>query len=112
MREGLSVAEAQQVVLEAGGVLGAETISAWEAAGRVLAEPVRATRRHPPADCSAMDGYAVRRADLGGASGAHPIALPVVFEVPAGGVAQRRLEPGRPRASSRARRCRPAPTPS
>ena len=94
MREGLSVAEAQQVVLESARVLGAETTSAWEAAGRVLAEPIRATRRHPPADCSAMDGYAVLRADLVGASEARPIALPVVFEVAAGGQAARRLESG------------------
>ncbi len=94
MREGLSVAEAQSVVLETTGVLGAETISAWDAAGRVLTESVRATRRHPPADCSAMDGYAVRRADLLGASEARPIGLPVVFEVPAGGQALRRIEPG------------------
>ena len=94
MREGLSVAEAQSVVLETTGVLGAETISAWEAAGRVLSESVRATRRHPPADCSAMDGYAVRRADLLGASEARPIGLPVVFEVAAGGQALRRIEPG------------------
>lgn len=94
MREGLSVAEAQQVVLDSARILGAETISAWEAAGRVLAEPVRATRRHPPADCSAMDGYAVRRADLVGACEARPIALPVVFEVAAGGQAMRALEAG------------------
>lgn len=94
MREGLSVTEAQSVVLETTGVLGAETISAWEAAGRVLTESVRATRCHPPADCSAMDGYAVRRADLLGASEARPIGLPVVFEVPAGGQALRRIEPG------------------
>lgn len=94
MREGLSVAEAQSVVLETTGVLGAETISAWDSAGRVLAESVRATRRHPPADCSAMDGYAVRRADLLGASEARPIGLPVVFEVPAGGQALRRIEAG------------------
>jgi len=94
MREGLSVAEAQQVVLDSARALGAETISAWEAGGRVLAEPVRATRRHPPADCSAMDGYAVRRSDLSGASPAQPVALPVVFEVAAGGQAMRRLEVG------------------
>ena len=81
-------------MLDTTGVLGAETTSAWEAAGRVLAEPVRATRRHPPADCSAMDGYAVRRADLAGASELKPIALPVVFEVAAGGQALRRLEAG------------------
>lgn len=94
MREGLTVVEAQQVVLEATGVLGAETVSAWEAAGRVLAEPIRATRRHPPADCSAMDGYAVRRADLAGAGEDRPITLPVVFEVAAGGQAQRPLAAG------------------
>lgn len=94
MREGLSVAEAQQVVLESAAVLGAETTSAWEAAGRVLAEPIRATRRHPPADCSAMDGYAVRRADLAGASAARPVALSIVFEVAAGGAALQRLEAG------------------
>lgn len=94
MKEGLTVAEAQATVLEATGVLGAETISAWDAAGRVLAEDVRATRCHPPADCSAMDGYAVRRADLLGASAANPIALPVVYEVPAGGQALRPLAAG------------------
>ncbi len=41
-----------------------------------------------------MDGYAVRRADLAGASERQPIALPVVFEVAAGGQALRRLEAG------------------
>lgn len=110
MKEGLTVAEAQATVLEATGVLGAETISAWDAAGRVLAEDVRATRCHPPADCSAMDGYAVRRADLLGASAANPIALPVVYEVPAGGRRSARSRRARPPGSSPARRCRPAPT--
>lgn len=94
MREGLSVAQAQAIVLETTGILGAETIAASEAAGRVLAEPVRATRPHPPADCSAMDGYAVRRADLAGASAARPVALPVAYEVPAGGQATRPLGAG------------------
>lgn len=94
MREGLTVAEAQELILAATSPLGAETLSAWDAAGRVLAEPIRSTRRHPPADCSAMDGYAVRRADLAGASAANPIELPVVFEVPAGAVATRALEAG------------------
>lgn len=94
MREGLTVAEAQSLILETTGVLGEETVSAWEAAGRVLAEEIRATRPHPPADCSAMDGYAVRRADLLGASEDRPKTLPVVYEVAAGGRASRRLEAG------------------
>ncbi|MBY0401080.1 molybdopterin molybdotransferase MoeA [Myxococcota bacterium] len=94
MREGLSVAEAESVVLESTGILGSETVSAWDAAGRVLAEAIRATRQHPPADCSAMDGYAVRRADLLGTSEAKPRLLPVVYEVAAGGQASRPLAAG------------------
>ncbi|CCQ73127.1 gephyrin-like molybdotransferase Glp [Magnetospira sp. QH-2] len=41
-----------------------ETLVLGEAQGRVLAEDVIATRHVPPADNSAMDGFAVRRADL------------------------------------------------
>jgi molybdopterin molybdotransferase len=94
MREGVSVEEAVALILEETPILGAETIAAAEAAGRVLAEPIVSTRRHPPADCSAMDGYAVRRRDLAGASESSPIELPVVYEVPAGGQAARALEAG------------------
>ena len=91
MREGLTVAEAQDHILEATPVMGAETLAASEAAGRVLAESIVSQRRHPPADCSAMDGYAVRREDLASASPDAPCTLPVVFEVPAGGHAPRAL---------------------
>jgi molybdopterin molybdotransferase len=41
-----------------------------------------------------MDGYAVRAADLVGASEAAPVTLPVAYEVPAGGDAPRPLGPG------------------
>jgi len=94
MREGLSVDEAQRLILDLTPVLPAETISTARAMGRVLAEPLDSMRRHPPADCSAMDGYAVRAADLQGASAAHPIELPVAFEVAAGARIERSLAPG------------------
>ena len=94
MREGLTVAEAQALILEETPVLGAETISASDAGGRVLAEAIVSARSHPPADCSAMDGYAVRRDDLLGAGPDAPRTLPVAYEVPAGGQAERMLEPG------------------
>lgn len=93
MREGLTVEEAEAAILGETRLLGAETLSTVEATGRVLAEPIVSTRRHPPADCSAMDGYAVRRADLEQAD-REPVELPVVYEVPAGGRAPRRLEAG------------------
>jgi len=42
----------------------AERVPLKKAAGRVLAEPVVATRDQPPFQASAMDGYAVRRHGL------------------------------------------------
>src|SRR4051812_22627188 len=61
----LSVDEALERLLSGARPVGErETISTLEAAGRVLAEPQRSTMDVPPMDNSAMDGYAVRRADL------------------------------------------------
>ncbi|HET6304444.1 MAG TPA: gephyrin-like molybdotransferase Glp [Myxococcota bacterium] len=94
MRKGLEVGEAQAIVLEATPVLGPETVVAPAALGRVLAEGVVSDRTLPPADCSAMDGFAVRASELAQASPARPVSLPVVFEVPAGGRAPRPLAPG------------------
>src|SRR5690606_8321009 len=44
--------------------LEAEHIPLMEAGGRVLAAPLAALRTQPPFDASAMDGYAVRAADI------------------------------------------------
>lgn len=43
---------------------GSERVPLAEAAGRVLAEPLRALRTQPPFPASAMDGYAVRATDV------------------------------------------------
>lgn len=59
----LSVAEAQARVLAPFAPTPAETVSLAAAAGRVTAAPITARLTHPPADVSAMDGYAVRAAD-------------------------------------------------
>ncbi|WP_336921834.1 molybdotransferase-like divisome protein Glp [Aquipuribacter sp. SD81] len=55
-----------------------------DALGRVLAEDVVAPAPLPGADNSGMDGYAVRCADVAGASEATPVELPVVGDVAAG----------------------------
>ncbi len=94
MKTGIEVTAAQRTVLDAARALPTETIALTEALGRVLAEPVMSSRTLPPADCSAMDGYAVRRGDLTGASNTAPVELRVVFEVAAGGQAPRALAPG------------------
>jgi molybdopterin molybdotransferase len=80
VRNLLSVAEALQRVLEHAAPLPAEEVELSEAAGRVLAYPLKARRTQPPADVSAMDGYAVRAADVAKA----PVRLKVIGEVAAG----------------------------
>jgi molybdopterin molybdotransferase len=94
MQRNLTVAQAQEAILEAVFPLGAETIPVASAQGRVLAEEIRSSRVLPPADCSAMDGYAVHSAATQDASQSGPAELPVVFEVAAGGVADYPLKPG------------------
>jgi molybdopterin molybdotransferase len=76
----LSVEEAQQHILSTVSVLAPERVPLLEAAGRVLAEAVCADRDIPPVTNAAMDGYAVRSADIVG----EPRWLRVVGEVAAG----------------------------
>ena len=72
-----------------------EEVALDQALGRVLAEDVRAGATLPPWDNSAMDGYAVRGADVQGASETRPSVLRVVGEVRAGGGAEGlRVGPG------------------
>jgi molybdopterin molybdotransferase len=94
MRREITAAEALRLILEHTPVLGPETVAAREALGRVLAGPVAADRSLPPADNSAMDGYALRRQDATGASSDQPVELRVVSEVAAGGVAGASVGPG------------------
>jgi molybdopterin molybdotransferase len=61
----LSVDEAlSQLLSSAAPVSGTEDVSTLDATGRVLARAQRSTMDVPPMDNSAMDGYAVRSADL------------------------------------------------
>jgi molybdopterin molybdotransferase len=94
VRRDLTPGEALEAVLERTPVLGSETVSLPDAQGRILTQPVASGRQIPPADNSAMDGFAVHRGDLAGASAAAPVRLPVAFEVPAGADTPPTLAPG------------------
>jgi molybdopterin molybdotransferase len=76
----MQVAEALAQVLADAKPLPAEAARLIEAHGRVLAEDIAALRTQPPADVSAMDGYAVRAADVAKA----PARLALIGEVAAG----------------------------
>ena len=66
-----------------------ETVSTFDALGRVLAEDVTSPLNVPPQDNSAMDGYALRVADAGVAGA----VLPVSQRIPAG-LPPQPLQPG------------------
>ena len=81
----LSVEAAQATVLAGVGPLDdLDHLDPELALGRVLAEPVVAATALPPWDNSAMDGYAIRFADVARASDGRPARLTVVGEVRAG----------------------------
>ncbi len=86
----LSVAEAQAKVIEGLKTLPSEQVSLGAALHRVLASDVASTRTQPPADVSAMDGYAVRAQDVASL----PAALKVIGEIPAGAIHQGALGKG------------------
>ncbi len=60
----ISVAEALQRILDGVHRMPTESINLADAHGRVLARDVTARLTQPPTDVSAMDGYAVRAADV------------------------------------------------
>jgi molybdopterin molybdotransferase len=86
----LAVEEAHARIVGAFAPLPSESVHLTAAAGRVLTRDLIAERDQPPGDTSAMDGYAVRAADL--ASGRASLRL--VGSAPAGGSYDRELGPG------------------
>jgi molybdopterin molybdotransferase len=81
----LSVEEARDAVFRAiAGPTDSEVAWLSEARGRVAAESVSSPIALPPWDNSAMDGYAIRAADVAGAAEEAPTRLEVIGEVRAG----------------------------
>jgi molybdopterin molybdotransferase len=80
----ISADQALAQVLESVARLGIERIPLRVAAGRILAEEIKSDREIPAFDNSAMDGFAVRAADVSGASERTPKRLKVIETVAAG----------------------------
>jgi len=90
----ISVDEALGRILSRIPVLGCEKVDILGSLGRVIGEDILAPRDIPPLDNSAMDGYAVRAADIRGASRKCPISLEVIEDLPAGVLPQRSVAQG------------------
>lgn len=84
MTQAVRVADAQAMVLGCVQPVGVEQVALLEALHRVTAEAVIAQRHIPLEDNSAMDGYAVRHADVAGATREQPARLTVLETLPAG----------------------------
>jgi molybdopterin molybdotransferase len=89
-----SFEEALAAVVQAARALDAEDVAPADALGRVLAADLSARDDMPPFDNSAMDGYAVRAADLRGAGPGQPVVLRSLARVAAGERALQTVTPG------------------
>ncbi|MDY6807181.1 MAG: molybdopterin molybdotransferase MoeA [Cyanobacteriota bacterium] len=94
----LKVKQAESIILELVKPLDdqtdVETVELLAASDRILAAPVTSKLDFPHWDNSAMDGYAVRFADVKDASGEKPIILEIVEEIAAGDRPQRAVDAG------------------
>jgi molybdopterin molybdotransferase len=88
--EYLSVTNAQKCILESVKISDVETVKLEQSLSRVLAEDVRANRDLPPYDVSAMDGYAVRSADMAKV----PATLTVIKDIKAGDMPTKVVQAG------------------
>ncbi len=94
----LSVQEAEAKISSLTHPLDPERDRQWislnEASGRILAADVQSALDFPYWDNSAMDGYAVRTADLKTCGAESPVTLDVVMEIPAGHNPQQGISAG------------------
>ena len=82
--QNLSPEEALHIIQDCISKCETEEVDVVSALGRTLAKDVISEIDVIPFDNAAMDGFAVRRADLEKASDERPITLEVIAEVPAG----------------------------
>jgi len=84
----IALKQALQMVLNAARPLGTERLDMGDALGHILAEDIIADSDMPPFDRATVDGYACRRADLGG-------LLTVIETIPAGFAPAKTVRPNR-----------------
>lgn len=90
----IPLTEALELVLGRVAPLGPVEVPLAEALGCVTAEPVSSSVAVPPFDNTAVDGFAVRAADVAGAGEASPVELTVVATVAAGAAPDRSVGGG------------------
>ncbi len=90
----IPVSAAEQIIRDLVPVSDTEPVDLTLATGRILANSIESRLDFPHWDNSAMDGYAVKFADVRSSTPKHPITLEIVEEIPAGYQPQREIQAG------------------
>ena len=91
----ITLEQATETLLnEISPIVRTRLVSLEKAIGRISVQDIYAPIDMPPFDRSPLDGYALRAADIAGASRDNPIKLKVVAEIPAGAFWDGTLVPG------------------
>lgn len=91
----LSVSEAEQIILDLVKPLTEkETVELSKAVSRILATPIKGELDFPYWDNSAMDGYALRYADVAQTNPQNPVSLNIVETIPAGKIPTQTVNQG------------------
>jgi len=91
----IPVSQAEKIILDLVKPLSeTESIDLTLATGRILATEIVSRLDFPHWNNSAMDGYAVKFADVRSSTSKHPVTLEVVEEIPAGSQPQREIQSG------------------
>lgn len=86
MPEMISLEQARELVLSHMALMPVERVSVLDAVGRVAAEPLTSDMDVAPFAHSAMDGFALRAAEIADATDDAPVKLEVIAEIGAGSV--------------------------
>ncbi|MFM2304884.1 MAG: hypothetical protein RLZZ135_2296, partial [Cyanobacteriota bacterium] len=91
----IPVARAEEIILSlVRSIAETEVVDITAATGRILATEIASRLDFPHWDNSAMDGYAVKFADVRSSNSRHPITLEVIEEIPAGTQPQLEVQSG------------------
>jgi molybdopterin molybdotransferase len=90
----ITVKEALIQILASVSPLPLEKVGLLDALNRISGEDIYSGRDIPPADNSAMDGYALRAADTAGTSRIKPVILRVIEDIPAGRLPAKKVHAG------------------
>lgn len=94
----LPVQQAEQIIFNSIQPLdperNTEIVDLLESSGRILAQEITSQLDFPHWDNSAMDGYAVRHADIAECNAENPVILEIITEIPAGKSPEKSIHPG------------------